>query len=257
MIITICNHKGGVAKTVTAYHLAAAAARRGLRPLLIDLDPQANLTRMCGGRRPGNPTVGDLLGGAHPPTATLHIARQYISFDSSACGYLLPADIGLENVAVGLMQRDFGRLTALRSAIERSDDWPLIIIDTPPTAAILTLNALVASTHVLFCADPEPDAIAGVNRMVDVVRQILGERGEAPAILGTLATRVNQQLTRHHDGLDALVALGMPALLGLIPLRAGQDAERHLIAAYAPIADQLLLEAGLEEGGDHARPIAA
>lgn len=246
MILTICNYKGGVAKTTTAYHLAAAASRRNVRPLLIDMDPQSNLTRMCGGRLPGHPTIGDVLGGAHNPTVGIRQAKEYISFDNIGGGYLVPSDIGLENVAVGLTTRDFGRLTALQSAIERgAADCPLIIVDTPPNAGILTLNALVASTHVIICADPEEDAIAGVRRIVSIVGQIQQERGQAPAVLGTLATRVDAVLGRHADGLAMLQAPDMPALLGEIPKRAGRDAEKALAEAYAPVAGIVLAEAGL------------
>ena len=252
MILTICNHKGGVAKTTTAYHLANAAAHRGVRPLLIDLDPQSNLTRMCGGRLPGAPTIGDVLGGVHSPTANLRQAKEYISFDNIGGGYLVPSDIGLENVAVGLMTRDFGRLTALAGAIERSgSDHALIIIDTPPNAGILTLNALVASTHVIACADPEEDAIAGVQRIAAIIGQIEQDRGREPALLGTLATRVDSVLGRHADGLAAMQAPTMPPLLGEIPKRAGRDADKALAVAYGPIAEIVLAEAGLER-----RPLA-
>lgn len=252
MILTICNYKGGVAKTTTAYHIAAAIARSAGRPLLIDLDPQSNLTRMCGGRLPGNPTVGDVLGGVHSPTINIRQAKEYISFDNIGGGYLVPSDIGLENVAVGLTTRDFGRLTALASALEHSDH-NLVIIDTPPNAGILTLNALVASTHVLICADPEEDAISGVKRIANIVGQIEKERGKAPAILGTLATRVDAVLGRHADGLAQLQAVGMPHLLGEIPKRAGRDAERALVEAYKPIADMVLAEAGIGGGVADAR----
>lgn len=248
MILAICNHKGGVAKTTTAYYLAAVAAQRRVRPLLIDMDPQSNLTRMCGGRLPGRPTIGDVLGGAHRPTVNLQQAKEYITFDSGVVpvgGYLVPAEIGLENVATGLHARDFGRLTALREALTYHLQDKLIIIDTPPNAGILTLNALVASTHVIMCADPEEDAIAGVQRIVSIVGQIEGERREAPAILGVLATRVDATLSRHAEGLAALEAPDMPPLLGSIPKRAGRDAGKALAEAYGPLAELVLTAAGL------------
>jgi chromosome partitioning protein len=257
MIISCVNYKGGVAKTTTAYHLASAAARRGIRPTLIDLDPQSNLTRMCGGRMVGAPTVGDLLGGMHNPTASLRQAKEYISFDNMTGGHIVPSSISLENVAVGLTQRNFGRLTALKSALKDEPANSLIIIDTPPNAGILTLNALVASTHVLICADPEEDAIAGVGRMVEIVGQIGQERGDAPAILGVLATRVDAIIGRHADGLAVLMGPMMPPLLGEIPKRAGRDAARQLAEAYAPIVDQILAEGGLIDAEVHNARLAA
>lgn len=255
MIVTICNYKGGVAKTTTAYHLAAAAARRNVQPLLIDMDPQANLTRMCRARLPDHPTVADCLGGAHNPTATIREAKVYVSFDNLGGGYVVPAELSLENVSVGLNTRDFGRLTALTNAIQRgANGAPLIIIDTPPNAGALTLNALVASTHVLICAEPEIDAIDGANTMIKLLDAILAERGKAPALLGILATKVDSVIGRHADGLAMLQGPGMPPLLGEIPKRAGRDAEKALIESYRPIADQILAEGGLTgEGVPNAR----
>lgn len=254
MIISCVNYKGGVAKTTTAYHLAVAAACRGIRPTLIDMDPQSNLTRLCGGRFPGQPTVGDILGGAHNPTASYRQTRQYVSFDNSAGGHLIPSHISLENVAVGLLQRNFGRLTALQQALEyQIDETDLVLIDTPPNAGVLTLNALVASTHTLICADPEADAIAGVRRIQEIVSEIERERGQSPAILGVVATRVKGETLRHRSGIELLQRPGMPPLLGQIPARTGQDAEKQLAEAYAPVAAQVLAEGGLAKGADDAR----
>jgi chromosome partitioning protein len=245
MIISCINHKGGVAKTTTAYHIAAGAAARGVRPLLIDMDPQGNLTRMCSALRQGTPTIGDVLGGAHSATSTIRQAKQYISFDSMTGGHIVASNIGLENVAVGLMQRMFDKLTALKDALENEGRDQLVIIDTPPNAGVLTLNALVASTHTIVCADPEEDAISGIKTMIDIIARIPRERLDPPALLGVLATRVDAVSGRHADNLARLLSPNMPKLLGEIPKRNGRDADKQLALAYAPVVDQILAEAGL------------
>lgn len=250
MILSCVNHKGGVAKTTTAYYLARLAAAAGVKPLLIDMDPQANLTRMCGGLLPGSRTVCDLLGGMHNPTASLREVMTYISFDNMTSGYLVPSHISLENVSVGLTMRNFNRLTALKSALDNTgaNGYRIVIIDTPPNASVLTLNALVASTHMMICAEPEHDSITGALRMVEIVESIRSERGTAPAVLGVLATKVDQVAGRHADGMAKLMGPGMPPLLGEIPKRIGRDAEKQLAEAYAPIVAQVLAEAGKGAG---------
>jgi chromosome partitioning protein len=244
-IYVFANYKGGVAKTESTYRVGIQFARQGLLPWLIDLDPQANLTRRCGGIINGQKTISDVLGGAVPATAKLNQAAHRIELNQHS-SQLVASSIMLENVAVGLLQRNFGRLTALSTAIHECSQFigacPTLI-DTPPNAGILTLNALVAATHLVICAEPEEDAIAGVKRIVDIVGQIKAERGVAPKIVGVIATRADEQLTRHQSGLVTLASLGLP-VLGVVPKRAGVDADRHLDAAYKPIAEQIWRRGG-------------
>ncbi len=246
--IAICNHKGGVAKTETVYRLGIQFAERHLKPLLVDCDPQANLTRRLRTPGHGRQNTSALLGGAVQAQIGLHGAARIICAPdwNHPLGYAIGADISLENVAVGLMQRNFGRLTALQNAIQRERHFfsGPILIDTPPNAGILTLNALVAATYVLICSDPEPDAIAGVRRICEIVGDIERERGQAPQILGVLATRADAQLTRHNEGMKELSAADMPPILGIIPKRAGQDANARLNEAYKPVAERVLAEVG-------------
>ncbi|MCL4862958.1 MAG: ParA family protein [Caldilineaceae bacterium] len=243
-IIAVANYKGGVGKTESVYRIGLQWAMRGQCPLLIDLDPQANLTRRCGAAVYSGYHVGAVLGGAAPSTATLTQAAQKIDL-GDWLAWIVASDIQLENVAVGLLQRNFNRLTALANAIaEAGNIGGPILIDTPPNAGVLTLNALVAASHVVVCADPEEDAIAGVRRIQEIVGEIDRERGVAPRILGTIATRVDTILTRHAEGLAALKAAGMPPLLGSIPKRAGQDADRWLNEAYADVAERIWREVG-------------
>lgn len=243
-VITICNYKGGVGKTETVYRLGIQYARLGFLPFLVDLDPSGNLTGRCGGSVQGRNHTGTVLGGATAPLIGFGAALQPVHLDGGDA-YLLASDITLENVAYGLVQRNFGRLTALAEAITADANvigGRPVLIDTPPNAGILTLNAMVAADYLIICADPEQDAIAGVRRIQEIVGQIRQERGKAPQILGTLATRYDSILTRHDHGIRQLQAPGMPTFLGTIPKRAGQDAAQWLDAAYKAIADDVWVE---------------
>jgi chromosome partitioning protein len=231
-IYVFANYKGGVAKTESAYRIGIQFARAGLLPWLIDLDPQANLTRRCGGTINGQKTISDVLGGAVPPTANINQAAHRIE-PGGHSGFLVASNMMLENVALGLLQRNFGRLTALATALTECRQFigtSPVLIDTPPNAGVLTLNALVAATHLVICADPEEDAITGVRRIVEIVGQIQKDLGRAPKIVGVIATRVDSQTNRHQAGLAALRALDMP-MLGEVPKRGGVDADAQLDAA--------------------------
>lgn len=240
MIITFANYKGGVAKTESTYRIGIQFAQNGFVPWLVDTDPQANLTRRCNARG-FTPQIGDVLGGAAPPSARLNQAAHRIEL-AGRSAQIIPSHITLENVALGLLQRNFNRLSALANAIQESRHFlngNPVLIDTPPNAGILMLNALVAANYVVICAEPEEDAIAGVKRICEIVGQICQERGTGPAILGTIATRVNSNLIRHKTGLEKLSEADMPRLLGQIPLRAGATADSELDAAYSPIAERI------------------
>lgn len=243
-ITAVVNYKGGVGKTETTYRLGIQYAAMGLLPILVDMDPSGNLTGRCGGIVKDRNCTGAVLGGSVDPQLGFCAATQSIDLAGQPA-YLLAADMNLENVAYGLLQRNFGRLSALADAI-RADASTIggrpVLIDTPPNAGILTLNAMVAADYLIICADPEPDAIAGVRKIQEIVGQIRSERGKAPHILGTLATRYDQILTRHDHGIKQLQAPGMPPFLGTIPKRAGQDASYWLDACYKVVAEDVWAE---------------
>lgn len=249
-VIVFANNKGGATKTESCKRIAIQLARMGYRPTLVDNDPQANLTRRCNGVS-DHRHIGNVLGGAVPATSRFCQAAQVVEIeDCTAYLVAAPADLALENIAIGLQQRNFGRLTALADAIEA--DRPYItgpvLIDTQPNIAILTLNALVAADYVIIPAEPEADSIEGVRTISKVLDDIRRERGRAPEILGTIATRVDSRLNGHGEGLISLAAPNMPRLLGVVPARAGTDADARRNDAYAPIAKLIAELLGLEVG---------
>lgn len=231
LTIAVANQKGGVGKTTTAWHLARHLHHMGLSVLMVDLDPQANLTKLSGVA--AHRHSGHVLGGAIQPSATLRTACQIGNHDLA----IVPASLDLANTAVGLAQRMFNRIEALANAIAATgNDWHIIIIDCAPNADVLTINALYAADYILIPSQPEELSIDGVNQMRSIHSQIYKLKNHATPIW-LIATQVDSRTTQHQMGLEALTRHG--TLHTVIPARRGQDADEQLHAAYRQLADKI------------------
>ena len=185
-IVAIAIQKGGVGKTTTAINLAASLALADQRVLLIDVDPQGNLTSGVGqkGKSAAGGTIYDALTAADPITdATPFIIQTGIDRMS-----LLPADrdlTGAEIELVGLPRRE-ERLRALLTAAR--DDFDYLFIDCPPSLGLLTLNALVAADAVLIPLHCEYFALEGLADLVGTIRRVRAALNPALDIDGVLLT---------------------------------------------------------------------
>ena len=232
--IAIANNKGGCAKTTSSYYLGHLLAAAGLRTLLIDLDSQANLTERLL-YAPSTYTIADVLGGA-AKTVKLLDAVCLVTKTLFVC----PSESQLANVALGLLNDPIRGRTALRRALQNTadDEFDIVLVDCPPEAGILLVNALLAADYVICPAEPEPDALAGIKRvceMVDFIRQ--DDERETPRVLGTVATRVDNRTNRHQDGIDLMHRSKMAPLLAVIPERNGEGRDRDLMLAYRKVAE--------------------
>ncbi|MEL7530509.1 MAG: ParA family protein [Bacteroidota bacterium] len=167
-VISICIQKGGSGKTTTASSLAAGLAERGQSVLMIDLDPQANLSEIWGQQNQAEsiyPLLIEVVNGNSPDvSAYIRPVREHLS--------MLPAHIDL---AAGEIQFSaaMSRETLLKRLISPViDDYDVILIDTPPSVGIFTINALVASDYYLVPVETEYLALKGLDILVNTVAMI-------------------------------------------------------------------------------------
>ena len=164
--IAIANQKGGVGKTTTAVNLAVGLARAGKRTLLIDMDPQANSTFALMGMREPKATTYDLL--------INNLSLREVVVPTSEKGLdLLPSDIDLAGAEVELIT-EIGGQTRLKARLaERSGSaYDFLIIDTPPSLGLLTINSLAAVEEVFVPVSASVFALKGLSQLERTIEKV-------------------------------------------------------------------------------------
>ena len=241
-IIAIVNQKGGVGKSTTALSLAAGLHEQGKRVLLIDLDAQGNLTDTAGASR--SRAIFDVLEKELPIEQAILPTSQ---------GDIIPSAAGL--VSADKLITDTGKEFCLREALEAiKSDYDYIVIDTPPSLGILTVNALTAADGAIIPAQADSYSLQGIRNLHSTIKTVRQYCNPKLVIMGILITRYNSRAVIGREAVDLIsdTAANMGTRVYATKIREGvaikeSQAMKQNIFAYAPKSNVALDYAALIE----------
>lgn len=194
MIITIANQKGGVGKTTTAINVAAGLASKGLRTLLVDLDPQANSSMSFIDTQALSPTIYEAL-----TEDDVGLESAIYKVESVPNLSIAPSSIALAKIEAKLI----GELDSYYRLMDKfrglREPFDFAIIDTPPTLGIITVNALVAATHVLIPVQSSYFALEGTDDLLETIDKVKARSNPQLQILGVLLTLFDKRTLLSRD----------------------------------------------------------
>jgi chromosome partitioning protein len=199
MILAITNQKGGVGKTTTAINLSAALAGKGLRTLLVDLDPQANSSMSFIDVHTVGKSIYEAL-----TEPDVHLSDVIVPIEKVPNLSLAPSSIALAKIEAKLL----GELDShyrLKDEIDRvREQFDFLVIDTPPTLGIITVNALVAASHILVPIQSSYFALEGTDDLLETIDKIKARANPQLQILGAVITLFDKRTVLSKDIQDQI-----------------------------------------------------
>jgi len=188
VVIAVTNQKGGVGKTTTSINLSYCLAQAGHRVLLVDFDPQGNATSGLGiDKTKLESTVLDVVQKGKAISDVV-LSTNYKNLS------LVPATPQLANAEVELAKAD-KRFTRLRDALVGYDGYDYIIIDSPPSLSLLTVNGLIAANYVLLPVQAEFYALEGLGQLLETIQLIRKGMNPTLELIGVLVTMLDSRTT--------------------------------------------------------------
>ncbi len=186
-VITITNQKGGVGKTTTSINLAYYLAKAGKNTLLLDFDPQGNASSGLGiEKKDLTKTITDVMLGSAQLQEILVQNKQKNLWIAPVLPDLADAEVQMASME--------GKFTLLKKAIKTIDDqFEYIIIDSPPSLSLLTVNAMIAANYLLLPVQTEFYALEGVAQLLESMNLIKKGMNPNLKLLGVLATMYDKR----------------------------------------------------------------
>lgn len=194
MILAITNQKGGVGKTTTAVNLSAALANKGFRTLLIDLDPQANSTMSFISLHEVDRAIYEAI--TEPDVS---IREVIYPVEKVPQLFLAPSTIALAKLEAKLLGELDSHFKLKDELDSIHNEYDYIVIDTPPTLGLITVNALVASTHVLVPIQASYFALEGTDDLLETVDKIKVRANPNLQIMGAVITLYDKRTVLARD----------------------------------------------------------
>lgn len=192
-VISLLNHKGGVGKTTSAINIGAAMVELGKRVLLIDLDPQANLSISLGIPRQKS-TIYEALRGE----------GELVPYTHKPGMDIITSSLDLSGAEMELINEP-GREYILRELIGQvKDDYDYILIDCPPSLGLLTLNALTSSQSVLIPLQTEFLAVQGLAKIKQVIDKVNVRLNKQLDMGGVIATMYDSRRVLNRDVVETI-----------------------------------------------------
>lgn len=196
-VIAVTNQKGGVGKTTSAVNIAFFLAKVGKKTLLIDFDPQGNATSGLGVDKQS-------LTGTMTEVMMEKIALADIIIPTNHRNLsLAPATPHLANMEVELAQAD-RRFVRLKTAIESLEEYDIVMIDSPPSLSLLTVNGLIAAQYVLLPVQAEFYALEGLGQLLETMKLVRKNMNPTLELIGVLPTMMDTRTTLSNQVLEEI-----------------------------------------------------